>query len=148
MNTDSSVNVVVFEVLIDRRLEPLLCEGPTAAADGIQRAWNRLVAVCPRVDASNVRRVYAQWEPTPDDWGFLAAQFPKKLKVSYSFRRPVGRRDWGDSTEEFARGIDEFERQYNAIRVERVGSRRQRRPWWRYWEWPGEATYQFGSTPQ
>jgi hypothetical protein len=142
MNTDPSVNVVVFEVLIGHRLDSLLGEGPAGAADSIRRVWNGLVAWS-GVHSSNVRRVYAQWEPTPDDRVFLDAEFPKGVRVSYSFRRPADRRDWGYPTEEFARAVDAFERQYNAHGVEQVGSRVRRRPWWRYWDWPGEATNPF-----
>ena len=149
MNTDSSVNVVVFEVLIGRRLEKVLGEGPTRASDGIRRVWDHLAATF-GLRPSNVRRVYAQWGPTPDDQAFLAAEFPQRVRVSYSFRRPPARRDWGNPTKEFIRAVDEFERQYNATGVAQVG-RRGRRPWWRrwwrYWDWPGEANNPFTGKP-
>jgi hypothetical protein len=144
MNTDSSVNVIVFEVLIGRRLEKLLGEGPTKAADGIRRVWGELAAeygLCP----SDVRRVYIQWEPTLDDRAFLAAEFPTAVKVSYSFRRPSARRDWGKGTPEFGRAVEEFERVYYATGVER--RRRPRQPWWQYWDWPGEENNPFTGEP-
>jgi hypothetical protein len=149
VNTDSSVNVVVFEVLIGRRLEKLLGEGPTKAADGIRLVWGELAAGF-GVRPGDVRRVYAQWEPTPADRAFLAATFPPAVKVSYSFRRPAAGRDWGEGTPEFAREVEEFERVYSATGVAEVGAqrRRPRRPWWQYWDWPGEANNPFTGEPQ
>jgi hypothetical protein len=147
VNTDSGVNVVVFEVLIGRRLETLPGEGPTRAADGLRRAWEQLAAGF-GVRPVDVRRVYSQWEPTPDDRAFLAAEFPPRVKVSYSFRRPPSRRDWGKGTPEFGRAVDEFERASDELErassaagVAEVGARRHRprRPWWQYWDWPGEG---------
>ncbi len=119
MNTDSSINVVVFEVRLRRRLQKLLGEAPTSAADGLRRVWHELAARI-GLRPADVRRVYCQWEPTPDDLAFLA-ELPAALKLSWSFRRPAARRDWGEPTPEFGRAVDE---------VEQVG----RRPWWQYWD--------------
>jgi hypothetical protein len=147
MNTDRSVNVVVIEVLIGRRLEKLLGEGATQAGDGIRRVWDQLAADYD-LRPADVRRVYSQWEPTPADWAFLAAEFPPGVKVSYSFRRPSARRDWGQGTPEFGRAVDDFwraweerERVNSATGVAEAGTRppRPRRPWWQYWDWPGEG---------
>jgi hypothetical protein len=142
VNTDSSVNVVVFEVLIGRRLEKLLGEGPTKAADGIRRVWGDVSAGF-GVRPADVRRVYTQWEPTPDDRAFLADEFPPAVRVSFSFRRPPARRNWGEATPEFGRAVEEFERVYCAAAVEPVA----RRPWWQYWDWPGEANKPFTGEP-
>ena len=38
--------------------------------------------------------------------------------------------------------VDEFEQLYDATRVEQAGQRR-RRPWWQYWDRPGEANNPF-----
>ncbi len=147
MNTDPSVNVVVIEVLIGRRLEKLLGEGPTRAADGIRRVWTQLAADY-GVRPADVRRVYSQWEPTPQDRAFLAAAFPPGVTVSYSFRRPPARRDWGRGTPEAIRAVDDFwrawaerERGNPATGVAGAGTRpRRRQPWWQYWDWPGEGS--------
>jgi hypothetical protein len=140
------VNVVVFEVLIGRRLEKLQGEGSTKAVDGIRQVWSELVAGF-GVRPADVRRVYAQWEPTPDDRAFLAAEFPPAVKVSFSFRRPLARREWGDGTPEFVSAVEEFERAYHATDIEQV-ERDRRRPWWQYWDWPGEAVNPFKGEPQ
>jgi hypothetical protein len=147
MNTDSGVNVVVFEVKIGRRLEQVLAECSTRAADGFRKVWGELAAGFD-LRPANVRRVYSQWEPTPDDRAFFASEFPLAVRVSHSFRRPSARRDWGRGTPEFARAVDEFERAWeerervnSAAGVgEAVPRRRLRRPWWQYWEWPGEGS--------
>jgi hypothetical protein len=135
MNTDSSVNVVVFEVLIGRRLEKLLGEGPTKAADGIRRVWDDLAATF-GVNPASVRRVYSQWEATPEESEFLAAAFPPSIKLAYSFRRPAAR-DWGEATPEFARVVEEFERLRFASGAQKRGRGRPRRPWWQYWDEQG-----------
>jgi hypothetical protein len=103
MNTDRSVNVVVIEVLLGRRLEKLLGEGPTKAADGIRRVWGQLAKEYD-LKPEDIRRVYVQWEPSPEDRAFLATEFPAGVKVCYSFPRPHARRDWGEATPEFGRG--------------------------------------------
>jgi len=148
MNTDSGVNVVVFEVKTGRRLEKVLGECSTRAKDGFREVWGELVAAF-GLRAAGVRRVYAQWEPTPADRAFLAAEFPRGVKVSYSFRRPASRRDWGGATPEFGRAVDDFwrawearERVNSATAVAEAGTRlrRRRRPWWQYWDWPGEGS--------
>jgi hypothetical protein len=151
MNTDPSVNVVVFEVLVGRRLQKLLGEGPTRAADGIRRVWEQLVTGV-GVRPADVRRVYAQWEPTPDDRAFLATEFPRRVRVSYSFSRP-GRRAWGGATTEFIRAVEEFElardeseRVVSAVTSAAVETR-GRRPWWQYWDRPGGANNPLAGTP-
>jgi hypothetical protein len=150
MNTDYGVNVVVFEVKVGRRLEKVLGECSTRDADGIRSVWGEL-ATAFNLRPAAVRRVYCQWEPTPDDRAFLAATFPRAVKVSYSFRRPPARRDWGNKpTEEFGRAVDDFwraweerERAKSATGVAKAGPRRPggpRRPWWQYWDWPAEGS--------
>jgi hypothetical protein len=148
MNTDRSVNVVVIEVLLGRRLEKILGESPTKAADGIRRVWDQLAREYD-IKPADVRRVYAQWEPSPDDRTFLATEFPAGVKVCYSFPRPSARREWGEATREFERAVDDFwrvwedrERVNSATGVVEARARphRPRRPWWQYWDWPGEGT--------
>ncbi len=144
MNTDSADNVVVFEVLLSDRLEQLLGEGPTRATDGIRRVWDHLA------DAYGLRSVdvwwvYSQWEPTPEERAFFAAEFPPTVEVSFSFRRPPARRDWGNGTLEFTRAVDEFEQAYYATRNTEAGA--GLRPWWQYWEWPGEGKNPFTDAP-
>jgi hypothetical protein len=135
MNTDSSVNVVVFEVLMSRRVEQLLGEASTKVKDGIRRVWVQLAADF-GVQPSAVRRVYSQWEATPQDRAFLAAEFPPTVKVSYSFPRPPARHDWGRATPEFACAVDAFDRRRFGRQLEKSGrgGGRSRRPWWQYWD--------------
>jgi hypothetical protein len=135
MNTDSSINVVIFEVLMGGRREQLLGEAPTRAKDGIRRVWNKLAADFD-VQPTAVRRVYSQWEPTPEDRAFIAAEFSFAGKVSSSFRRPPGCREWGQPTPEFAQEVEEFEKWRFAGEVEKAerGRSRSRRAWWQYWD--------------
>jgi hypothetical protein len=154
MNTDPSVNVVVFEVKIGRRLERPLGECSTRAADGIRTVWGELAADGLR--AADVRRVYSQWEPTPDDRAFLASEFPAGVRVSYSFRRPAARRDWGKGTPESVRAVDDFWRTWEerervnpaGVAVAGARPRRPRRPWWQYWDWPGEGNNPLTGKPR
>ncbi|OWK45763.1 hypothetical protein [Fimbriiglobus ruber] len=149
MNTDSGVNVIVFEVLISRRLQPMLGECSTRVTDGLRKVWGELAAGFD-LRPANVRRVYSQWEPTPEDRAFLASEFPPAVRVSYSFRRPPCRREWGRPTEEFVRAVDAFERALEeheraANGGAKVGA--QGRPWWQYWHWPGEGNNPFIGKP-
>jgi hypothetical protein len=129
------MNVVVFEVLIDRRLEKLLGEGPTKAADCIRAIWEELAATF-GVRPADVRRAYSQWEPTPEDRAFFASEFPPPVELTYSFRRPPTRGDWGEATAEFERSVQEFEKLRFATGAKRACRRRgaSRRPWWQYWD--------------
>ena len=157
MNTDYGVNVVVFEVKVGRRLEKVLGECSARAADGVREVWGELAAGF-NLRPAAVRRVYCQWEPTPDDQAFLAATFPPAVKVSYSFRRPPARRDWGNKpTEEFGRAVDEFWRVWaereratssTGIAAAATRPRRPRRPWWQYWDWPGEGNNPLTGKPR
>jgi hypothetical protein len=135
MNTDSSVNVVLFEVLIGRRLEKLFGEGATRAADCIRTVWEE-VATDFGARSADVRRVYSQWEPTPGDRTFLAAEFPPTVLLSFSFRRPATRREWGKWTPEFDCVVGGFEQRRFSTGLEKAGQRRGRSqpPWWQYWE--------------
>jgi hypothetical protein len=131
MNTDSSTNVVVFELLIGRRLNKLLGEGPTKAADCIRRVWNDLAKEFD-IQPQGVRRIYSQWEFTAEDRAFIAAKFSANVKIAYSFRRPP-QCDWGQATPEFIRIVDEHDMQRFARGVQRR-RRKSRRPWWQYWK--------------
>jgi hypothetical protein len=157
MNTNYGVNVVLFEVEVGRRLEKVLGECSTRDAGGLRKVWGELAAGW-NLRPAAVRRVYCQWEPTPDDRAFLAAVFPPAVRVNYSFRRPPARGDWGNkTTEEFGRAVDEFERAWEER--ERASSstgvlaaesrpRRPRRPWWQYWDWPGEGSNPLAGGPR
>jgi hypothetical protein len=134
VNTDSSVNVIVFEVLIGSRLERLLGEGPTRIADGICRVWEDLAQTF-GVSPEGVRRVYSQWEATEEDKTYIAATFPPSVELAFSFRRPCPGQ-WGDCTAEFARVVEEFEKLRFGTEVKQgeQGNRNARRPWWQYWD--------------
>lgn len=87
MHSDPSVNVVVFQVLTDTGTRELVGQGPTRAADGVRQAWAR-VREQHDARAEDVRQVYSEWEPSPEDKAFLDATFPPNVEVSFSFRRP------------------------------------------------------------
>jgi hypothetical protein len=87
MNVDPSINVVVFAVG-DGKGEPFVGQGLTQAADCIKNVWldiQRQHGIRP----NDVREIYSEWQPSPEDMSFLDATFPSDLKLSYSFKRPA-----------------------------------------------------------
>jgi hypothetical protein len=93
VNVDVSVNVVVFEVVRAGKSEKLVGKGPTRAADCIQKIWTDLAAKHTLTPA-DIKQIYSEWEPSPEDKAFLDATFASDLPVSFSFARPTTEEGW------------------------------------------------------
>jgi hypothetical protein len=101
MRTDPEVNVIVFEIKHLLKKETVVEPTPTRAKDGIQMAW-RAVQSKKGLRANQVRQIYAEWEPSPEDAAFIAATFPR-VNVSFSFARPLSPEGWMEALHEAAR---------------------------------------------
>jgi hypothetical protein len=125
MSANPSVNVVVFEVQVGDRLEKLVAEGPTRSADCVQRAWS-IVGEMNGVLAKDVRRVYSEWQPSPEDLAFLGANFPQAA-VTYSFKRPRADK-WDQAMAQAGRTIQ------RATEKEAPSNSRPAKKWWQFWK--------------
>lgn len=112
MNTDPSMNLVAFEVR--GHSEPFLVSGPTRADDGVQRAWFSL-PVAREADGRDVTRIYSEWQPSAEDFGFIEQTFPD-AEVTYSFARP-GPDGWEAAFAEARRAMAAVADQREAERV-------------------------------
>jgi hypothetical protein len=124
MNADPSVNVVVFEIALAGRLEKLVGDGPTRADDCVQRVWKAL-AVQHGAYPSDVRRIYSEWDPSPEDKAFIDATFPAELKVTYSFSRPAPD-GWDQAMREVAATIESA--------AKRRADPPPQKSWWQFWK--------------
>jgi len=118
MDADVSVALVVFEVKLGAGLRTLIGQGPTRSAHAIELAWEACSAEH-RIQPSDVRQVYSEWQPSPDDTAFLEATLPG-VPVTYSFTRPEGdgNQDWEP-----------------ALRAATVTvARSVGRKWWQFWK--------------
>src|SRR5687767_10429554 len=97
MNVDPEVNGVGFEIKRFWKRDMVLEQVPTRRDGGIRGAWLAAQGRT-RAQPSQVRRIYSEWEPGPEDQAFLAETFPK-AEVSYSFSRP-GPEGWDDALED------------------------------------------------
>jgi hypothetical protein len=78
-------------------------------------------------EASNVRRIYSEWEPSQEDNTFIQTTFPSEVAVGYSFRRP-GPDGWEKAMQEVGRII-------NQVVQERAQQElRPRKKWWQFWK--------------
>jgi hypothetical protein len=88
LNVDPSVNLVVFEVRRGLKLDKHVGEGRTRDPHCISAVWSSLQREL-GLKTGKVRRVYSEWQPSPEDAAFLKGQFPADLEVTYSFERPA-----------------------------------------------------------
>jgi len=87
MDTDPEMNVVVFLYRKWAMKRNATSFGPTRASDSIQTAWRRVVAEN-RITADQIREIYSEWSPSPEDAHFISTTFPG-AQVSCSFERPA-----------------------------------------------------------
>jgi len=123
MNADPSVNVVVFEVAINGRLEKLVGNGPTRSPNCVQLVWHALAAEH-GAPSSAVRRLYSEWDPANEDKAFISATFPEELELTYSFARPADG-DWDQAMREVAATIEAAGKKKNAAPT---------KSWWQFWK--------------
>jgi hypothetical protein len=90
MNANPEINVVVFEIERQGGLMRITGTGPTRSANCIQTIWAAFQQdpeIKHDLQGDKVRRVYSEWEPSPDDLQFLTSTFPS-AKITCSFERP------------------------------------------------------------
>ena len=85
-NVDPSMSVVVLEVLSGGELRKFSRPGAARDTDTVRRIWSEL-AVEIGAAPEQVRRIYAEWEPAPEDQAFVSATFPS-VPLTFSFSRP------------------------------------------------------------
>lgn len=85
MNTDVSINVVVFHL---RRPsgEQVIGHGPTQAEDCVRQAW-AAAREQHQVAPWEVSALHSEWEPSAADQRFIADTF-SSAQVTYNFARP------------------------------------------------------------
>lgn len=87
MAIDPTRNVVAFKIEIDDgETAVMTAEAPTTAPDGVRQAWDSLASLG-TLQPSDIKGLFADWEPTDADAEFLAATFPH-AEVGYNFARP------------------------------------------------------------
>lgn len=98
MEVNASVNVVVFEVEHQGKLDKFVGQGPTRADDCVRQVWLELSAR-EGLRAEGVKRIYSEWEPSEQDKAFLDATFPAEVEVMFSFARPAAD-GWDEALQE------------------------------------------------
>lgn len=76
MNFDPEMNIVVIDVEREGTVQRYDERGPTRAPDCLRLAW---AAIRERTgaDPSDVRAMYSEWQPSPEDQEFVEATFPQ-----------------------------------------------------------------------
>lgn len=85
MNTDVSVNVVIFQLKRPSG-EQAIAHGPTQADDCVRQAW-AVAREQHRAAPWEVTALHSEWEPSAADKMFIELTFPT-AKVTYNFARP------------------------------------------------------------
>jgi hypothetical protein len=85
MNTDVSINVVVFQL---RRPsgEQAIGHGPTQAEDCVRQAWAKAREQY-QVAPWEVSALHSEWQPSAADQAFIASTF-STAQMTYNFARP------------------------------------------------------------
>jgi len=118
MDADVFVNKVAFEVRIEGRLQTLIGEAQTRSRNGVALSW-AMASADSGAQPADVRQVYSEWEPSPEDTVFLETTFPRAA-ISYSFARPEADDEAGWET---------------ALReAEATVERSVGRKWWQLWK--------------
>jgi hypothetical protein len=86
MNIDPTMNLVVFEVKHNNKVERFTAQGATKDANCIKKAWES-IRQQQSLQPTHVSQIYSEWQPSDEDKTFLEKTFDK-AKVSYSFERP------------------------------------------------------------
>jgi len=97
MTSDPSINIVVFAVTLNGKLERLVGESKARAPHCVQSVWEKLKKQHDLTER-NVSEVYSEWEPSATDVAFIEQHFPD-IKVAFSFSRPANDTDsaWEDA---------------------------------------------------
>jgi hypothetical protein len=103
MDADPSKNTVVFEFKRWLSKDTAIAQAATRADDGIEQAW-KLASTEKRIKASQVTRIFSEWEPTQADAAFIKQTFPK-AEISFSFARPDSAEGWDSALAEARRAM-------------------------------------------
>ena len=120
MNTDSNINMVVFEIRTASGLEKVMCEGPCRADDCLQQLWNALKRQR-GIAGNDVTRIYSEWEPSNEDKVFVSQACPN-APLTYSFSRPA-RDGW-------ERAIREAKATIESALAKKAAPKK----WWQFWK--------------
>lgn len=89
MDTNPAINVVVFEFVLQGQSGRAMGQAPTQAADCIRQVWQTIQQQHPQLTALDVKAIYSEWEPAPEDVAFVDTYFSPDLEFTYSFERPA-----------------------------------------------------------
>jgi hypothetical protein len=125
MQSDASVNVVVFQLEEGGRTRELIGHGPAQSPHCVRTVWLTLLEENGEARAANVRQIYSEWEPAPEDRAFLETTFPNAA-FSYSFSRPAAG-DWDEA-------IQDAEQQIRAALDDAESGSKPAKRWWEFWK--------------
>jgi len=89
---DPTHNHVTFHLVIDGVETETSGVGPARAVDCVAALWGALSEER-GLDADDVRQIYSEWEPSPEDLKFLDRTFPEDAELAFTFKRP-GKGGW------------------------------------------------------
>jgi len=104
MDVNPSVNVVVFEAEHEGKLDRFVGRAPTRADDCLRQVWSELSAKH-GLRPETVKRIYSEWEPSPQDKAFLGSTFPEQTEVTFSFQRPASADGWDEAMRQVEKQI-------------------------------------------
>lgn len=84
---DPTHNHVTFHLVIDGVESEASGVGPARAVDCVAAIWG-VVSEERGLDPEDVRQIYSEWEPSPEDLDFLDRTFPQDAELAFTFKRP------------------------------------------------------------
>jgi len=84
---DPNHNHVTFHLVIDGVETEASGVGPARAVDCVSAIWG-IVSKERGLEPGDVRQVYSEWEPSPEDLDFLDRTFPENAELAFTFKRP------------------------------------------------------------
>ncbi len=89
---DPNHNHVTFHLVIDGVESEASGVGPARAVDCVAAIWG-VISEERGLDPEDVRQIYSEWEPSPEDLDFLDRTFPEDAELAFTFKRPKGNWD-------------------------------------------------------
>ncbi len=111
---DPNHNHVTFHLMIDGIESEVSGVGPARAVDCVAAIWG-VVSEERGLEPNDVRQIYSEWEPSPEDLDFLDRTFPQDAELAFTFKRPSGN-DWDAAIKAAAKVI-------RASGFQRIGAR-------------------------
>lgn len=84
---DPNHNHVTFHIVIDGVETEASGVGPARAVDCVAAMW-RVLSEERGLEPEDVRQIYSEWEPSPEDLDFLDRTFPEDAELAFTFKRP------------------------------------------------------------